>query len=184
MNCKSEFTRLDTRGHEQWYRHKAIEGMTDYLCAKCYDAFRRLPLFQNFKQKLKQRLCSNCGNKTITTITKKGYPHERWYSDHKDGFWCNSCYHKITDDPEVIKRRNQTRMLFKNKIIHLDKNPRTGVCSLCGIKTKTSMHHLIYDETNPLKYTIEICNSCHMKESMKIHGVSSLRWKTPIGGQR
>jgi len=184
MKCKatmSHFYKND--GRERWYIYRNKLGKEiGQLCSKCYFKLRRShEILYDFKKALRNRLCSNCGEKTITTATKKGYQHERWYSDHKNGFWCNSCYHKITDNPEVIKRRNQTRMLFKNKIIHLDKNPRIGICSLCGIKTKTSMHHLIYDETNPLKHTIEICNSCHMKESMKIHGVSSLRWKTPIG---
>jgi hypothetical protein len=179
MECK-----IVRESYALWYRVKEHGQIIGYHCQRCHDKIRRAPFFQNFKEKLKHRLCSNCGNKTIITTTKKGFSHERWYSDKKGGWWCNHCYHMMTYDPVKVRKRNQTRMLFKDKVIHIGKNPRTGVCSLCGIKTKTSMHHLIYDETNPLKHTIEICNSCHMKESMKIHGVSSLRWKTPIGGQR
>lgn len=176
INCKSSITRIDPRGCYVWYRVIQNDNCIGYHCAICHDRIRRLPFFQNFKKKLKQRLCSNCSNKTIQTITKKGYPHERWYKDNKNGFWCNSCYHKITDDPKIVKKRNSTRIKFKDKIIYLDKNPRKGICSLCHRKGKTDIHHIKYHVKNPLKDTIEICSSCHMKETMKIHNVKSLRW--------
>jgi hypothetical protein len=76
-------------------------------------------------------------------------------------------------------------MKFKDKVIHIEKNPRTGVCSLCGNKVgegikRTGMHHIEYHDRNPLKDTVELCGSCHIKESMKKYGVRSLRWKTPL----
>lgn len=177
MNCKTTVTKLNMKGSPLWYRVKDSVG---YHCARCYDHFRR---FKDERALIQRRICTNCGsNHTVITapINGRKFPHHRWYRDDKRGFWCNSCYHKITDDPIKVKERNQRRMLFKNKIIHVSENPRTGVCSLCGKEGRTSMHHIEYNDDDPLKHTIEICNSCHMKESMKIHNVRSLRWKTPI----
>jgi len=178
MRCKLETTRVDSKNFPQWYKVVGKYGrVVGYHCGRCHDKIRRLPLFQDFKKKLNQRLCCNCGNKTIVTTTGKGYPHQRWYKDGKGGFWCNSCYHKITDDPEVVKIRNSSRIKYRDKIIHIGYNPRTGVCSLCGRVGRTNIHHLQYHEEDPLKDTIEVCPSCHMKETMKIHGLKSLRWK-------
>lgn len=80
------------------------------------------------------------------------------------------------EHPEVRKRghdkwhpiTNPKRMWFKNKSISLKENPRTGVCSLCRYQGKTHMHHTQYDKSDPLKHTIELCISCHGKESYRL----------------
>lgn len=63
---------------------------------------------------------------------------------------------------------NTPRMIsFKGKRIVLKEKPRTGYCEQCSNNIfdetckRTSMHHFIYDENDPLKNTIELCNSCH-----------------------
>lgn len=171
MNCGTTIAFIDARGNPLWYRVRKDGEIIGYHCHKCYDKIRRAPLFQNFKEKLKQRLCSNCGKKTITTITKRGFPHQRWYNDGKGGFWCNHCYHQATYDSqrEVTRVRNWRRLVFKKKTIYLKKNPRTGICSLCGKTGKrTHMHHLQYHDDNPLKDTIELCVSCHRKETIRL----------------
>jgi DNA-directed RNA polymerase subunit RPC12/RpoP len=186
MNCKTVTTRVDGRDMQLWYKVKKDGEVIGYHCARCYDKIRRLPLFQNFKQKLKERVCSNCGSdKTLFHLARGKYPYNKWYKDGKGGFWCNCCYHKITDDPQKTRAINERRMKFKDKVIHIEKNPRTGVCSLCGNKVgegikRTGMHHIEYHDRNPLKDTVELCGSCHIKESMKKYGVRSLRWKTPL----
>jgi hypothetical protein len=49
----------------------------------------------------------------------------------------------------------------------LDKDPRVNVCRYCGkrypeeLKRQTSLHHLIYDDDDPLAYTVEVCGTCH-----------------------
>ena len=43
------------------------------------------------------------------------------------------------------------------------------------ILTRTSIHHEKYDDSNPLKYTIELCNSCHGRDNME------RRWSGNIG---
>ena len=51
---------------------------------------------------------------------------------------------------------------FKGKTIPLDFEPRTGYCSDCGnYDEHTHLHHLKYDEKNPLDNTIELCGVCH-----------------------
>jgi hypothetical protein len=174
MRCQTTTTRLTVKGYPNWYRTKDKLG---YICQKCYDHLRR---FKNERALIQQRICSNCGsNRTVVTAPVNGrhFPHHRWYKDHKGGFWCNSCYHKIMDDPAKVRARNKRRMWFKNQVVHLKENPRKGICSLCGrTDLKTDMHHIQYHDRKPLKDAIEVCASCHMKESMKTHGVKSLRW--------
>jgi hypothetical protein len=168
MTCGTAITRIDTRGYQLWYNIRTGNKITGHNCAKCYDKLRRLPLFQNFKEKLKQRICSNCGsNKTLFHLARGKYPYNKWYKDGKGGFWCNSCYHKITDDPNMTKQYNSTRMKFKDKIIHIGRNPRTGICQWCGRKGLTQMHHKQYHDDEPLRDTVELCPSCHMKESRR-----------------
>ncbi len=58
--------------------------------------------------------------------------------------------------------------MFKGKQILLQYNPKIGVCNLCRKVVpfdckRTNMHHEEYDNTDPLKHTIEICVGCHCK---------------------
>jgi hypothetical protein len=49
-------------------------------------------------------------------------------------------------------------------------NPRTGTCKKCGISVhdgkykRTHMHHIKYDQSDPLAHTIELCPACHCAE--------------------
>jgi hypothetical protein len=187
MRCKTTTTRLSTKHYQVWYLVREKKEIIGYHCAKCYDSIRRFPFFKNFKEKLKQRVCSNCGShKTTLRMNGGGYPTYTWSKDRKGGFWCSKCYQKITRDPEKVRARNRRQIFFKDRVIYLSKNPRTGVCSLCGNKVgkeikKTDMHHIEYHDDDPLKDTIELCAACHMKESLRIKNIRSLRWNTPIG---
>lgn len=76
-------------------------------------------------------------------------------------------------DKEKDRLRKTKRIVFKGKRIWLKVYPRTGVCSNCkrkvgeGIK-QTAMHHLQYHPEDPLKDTVELCPSCHDKESWRL----------------
>jgi len=54
-----------------------------------------------------------------------------------------------------------------------DKDIRTGICHFCKKSTmkkeitRTVLHHLKYDDLNPLDWTVEICLSCHYKVDEK-----------------
>ena len=50
---------------------------------------------------------------------------------------------------------------------------RTGVCHFCeksdkkGEVSRTVLHHLKYDDSKPLAWTVEVCPSCHYKVDEK-----------------
>jgi len=53
---------------------------------------------------------------------------------------------------------------YKGKTIILDFEPRIGICSKCGKNDeRTALHHMSYDDEDPLKNTIEVCVGCHNK---------------------
>jgi len=71
---------------------------------------------------------------------------------------------------EIIKNSeywNKRRLNFLGDDYYFDQEIRTGVCYLCkrdGRKQKsekTELHHLRYDQTDKLSWTIEVCGSCH-----------------------
>lgn len=73
---------------------------------------------------------------------------------------------------QYAREHNKKKMLFKYRHIPLPSDPRIGICNWCravkGIDCKrTALHHDNdqYDNLDPLRYTIELCNSCHCKET-------------------
>jgi len=109
-----------------------------------------------------------------------------------DGYWyCNTCYMKYVRNPaklyqEYNKDYKSRRLLFRDTRLILDRNPRKGVCSRCGkkngeifINTKgresivqTHLHHTEYDPNDPLAHTVELCESCHLVESIRLGQVN------------
>ncbi len=71
---------------------------------------------------------------------------------------------------EIIKNSeywNKRRLHYLGDDIYFDQEIRTGVCYLCKRdgriqkSKKTALHHLKYDHSDKLAWTIEVCNSCH-----------------------
>jgi hypothetical protein len=125
-----------------------------------------------------KRFCSNCGSDK----TRMDRNHPRWLR-YNDGYLCAKCQDRLIYNPrrskETIKKyndRNNLKILvFKGKRILLKENPRKGVCTRCGaikgINCKiTNMHHIRYHDDDILKDTVELCASCHSKESERIKG--------------
>jgi hypothetical protein len=123
----------------------------------------------------RMRECYSCGsNKTYVDKTKKGTPYESWNGNGIENQWlCHKCNNKYITNPQSHLINNTKLMCFTplKKILTLEEDPRIGVCNFCravrGIDCKqTHMHHDNdrYDVTNPLKYAIELCVSCHRKE--------------------
>lgn len=75
------------------------------------------------------------------------------------------------EDHGFLLRKNGLRkswVTFKGKRIELDFEPRKGICSKCHkIDNRTHLHHTQYDESDPLRYTVELCASCHGAERRK-----------------
>ena len=124
-----------------------------------------------------ERKCVECGA-TTTRIEKRGdKSYSRW---HNIGGKCHcwKCWKRLIQYQRYDKKydkevRQKKRITFKDKRIRLKVYPRTGYCSWCPNNIfdkscrRTSMHHLEYMDGKPLDKTIEICNSCHIKETMK-----------------
>ncbi|MDH3490290.1 MAG: hypothetical protein OEL56_07555 [Nitrosopumilus sp.] len=71
---------------------------------------------------------------------------------------------------EIIKNSeywNKRRLRYCGDDIYFDQEIRTGICYLCKRdgreqkSTKTELHHLKYDQSDKLAWTIEVCGSCH-----------------------
>ena len=117
------------------------------------------------------RICLECGSDK-TYIDRRNY--ECWHH-YKDGWICHKCRHKLIDNPIKVKKwnpilnpiYNKRKIRFKDKIILLKENPRTGKCSWCGKQGLTHMHHIEYHDDDVLKDTIELCVGCHDKTHPK-----------------
>jgi len=83
---------------------------------------------------------------------------------------------RILDPQPSITELRKNREYWKNKILHrrdekivYDQDIRTGKCYFCTKlgkaqwKQKTYLHHVFYDDSDPLAYTVEICGKCHYK---------------------
>ena len=71
---------------------------------------------------------------------------------------------------EIIKNFeywNKRKLNYCGDDIYFDQEIRTGVCYLCNRdgraqkSKRTELHHLRYDQTDKLSWTIEVCTSCH-----------------------
>ena len=117
--------------------------------------------------------CLNCQS-TKTYVSKQGY--EQWNKGY-----CQKCYNRLFSNPKYNPKNrekwNPKRMYFKDKQIILKHEPRTHICSECGKQGVTHLHHTQYDESDPLKYTIELCVSCHAKESYKLGQLTGIMKK-------
>lgn len=114
---------------------------------------------------LKYRLEKRCRVCSVE-LTEKN-----WYDVNKRQFSyiCKLCcdgYRKQfpSHNPNHPERISKRSLNFKKRRIILAENPRKGTCIKCGAKDRTTvMHHLEYDEKDPLAHTIEVCQSCHNK---------------------
>lgn len=127
------------------------------------------------------RICYNC-NSDATYIDKKGYSH--WYK-HNGDYLCEKCHARLITNPKWNpihdkiygpsrnKKYNPRQMMFNGKMILLKENPRKGICEWCNRKGLTHMHHTRYDDNDPLKHTVELCPSCHAKESHRLANLNT-----------
>ncbi len=73
----------------------------------------------------------------------------------------------ITDTIKNHKFWNKRRITYLGDQKFFDQEVRTGICYLCkregrAQKKKTTvLHHLKYDHSDPLAWTLEVCTSCH-----------------------
>jgi len=108
------------------------------------------------------RKCSNCcSDKTYRNQWTRGL--------------CKKCYNKLVVHPKwnpihnKIYNPRHMRWTPTGKQILVNENPRIGICNWCcavvGVNCKrTAIHHFgKYHDEDPLRDTIELCESCHNK---------------------
>jgi len=74
---------------------------------------------------------------------------------------------------EVRKNRekwNKRSITFQRKKRYYDQDVRKGECYFCHLygrtqnyDRQTALHHLAYDNDDPLMWTLELCSGCHYK---------------------
>src|SRR6476469_1820593 len=139
-----------------------------------------------FKKQFKDYVCSICESNETYTHTKFNYPI--WYKHPLTNLAvCGRCqatnfvdkkkkaeadkkyYLKNKDQIDKYRKEySQKGFNFKDKRIFLEYNTRKGVCYNCKTEGITHLHHKKYDDTDPIKYTVELCPSCHIKETWKL----------------
>ncbi len=113
-----------------------------------------------------RNLCKSCDNARTkqwcaNNPEKRREVTRKWNQDNKE--MKRKHYH---DNIKKHRESRRRRIGFRGKRIQLQENPRTGICVHCG-KTEEvqrrqhSIHHIIYDDSNPLDHTLELCNRCH-----------------------
>ena len=65
------------------------------------------------------------------------------------------------------------RLTYRGTKMVFDQDIKTGKCHFCKKSVKkgeifwTGLHHLKYDDQDPLAWTVEVCASCHYKVDKK-----------------
>jgi hypothetical protein len=131
--------------------------------------------FSKRRPDINSRKCFNCGSdKTSISYGTDGSPYRVWR--RINGEWhCHNCYSRL-NKREKTKYKNGNRFKYKGKYVRTEqiREKRTGKCSWCsnnifdGSCKHTQFHHIgEYVDSDPLANTVELCNSCHSKETYK-----------------
>jgi hypothetical protein len=168
--CGNTLTKYNKYGHAREY----IKGHV-HIGRKRSEATTKL-LGAKFKGQTRTCLYFNeCGQ----TETHDGFKWtKKWHhyeNNNNNTVLCGKHFKRI-----VIRPR---RMTYKNTRPHLKEIVRIAQCSICGNKvgdeyidsrgrikkTKfTHRHHREYHDDDVLKDTIEVCQSCHLKEHKRL----------------
>src|SRR5262245_30696961 len=101
---------------------------------------------------------------------KEIYQKKKQYYKDKSKKWKKENPERSEELIQNWRKENLTKyIVYKGKRIFLQYSPRTGVCSECGAVKginckRTSIHHEVYDDNDPIAHTVELCNGCHNKE--------------------
>jgi len=148
----------------------------------CFSCARKLAYLRKPAKELHRR-CYCCGMTESRSRHKDAF-WNAWYLNHDadDNALCKTCFERLIGSKIQNKKPSHVnwmatkglitkrrRIMFRGKWIYLKENPRKGICQICGNKSKvTHMHHEKYDETDPLRYTVELCISCHSKTGHRL----------------
>jgi len=133
--CGTNKTYIDKKGLELWYKNRPTKLL---ICYPCYAKYFYNP------------------------ATRK-----RW-NEINNKKWAFMKPQRRIKYRETSSAYDRRRLYFAplGKYLRLPTNPKIGVCNWCrAVKPfdckKTDMHHEQYDLSDPLHYTIELCNACH-----------------------
>lgn len=161
-------------GRPQW---RFNQGTPYVLCPACFNWIEQMDdkYYNKEKRQIEQsiRRCYCCN--------KVGIAAERCYYNYPtDLLLCNLCYNRLflndyKNHYRKTKQLNKFRINLCGNQIWLGFDPRIGVCTWCRkialIDCKrTALHHDMnqYDLRNPLRFTIELCGSCHRIETARL----------------
>lgn len=150
--CGKSETHNGIKWHEHWCKYK-----DEWMCKNHYNN-----LVSNPKQTPEYR---KKYNSRITPEQRKIYD-SRVTREQRKKYNINS---------------QLKRIQYKNKRIYLDKNPRTGYCGWCNNNKfddsckRTHMHHIEYYAIFMWFGTIELCYSCHSKETRRLMKLTNLK---------
>lgn len=157
--CKGHVTDAHyQRGTPVWTKSKYGTGL---WCKPCYDHWR----LKQPKAKAQKRVYMN-KYRNIPDVYKRNLEYQERY--RKDS------------SKKLIRQAGQKNLFdrslrYRGKSVFFGVPVRTGVCNWCraviGFDTDlTSLHHDEdrYDDEYPLRYTIELCNSCHSTETNRL----------------
>ena len=95
---------------------------------------------------------------------------KRVYEDRKEKQREYNKIHNPITNPIYSKRD----LTYKDRRIQLKENPRKGYCTWCSNNIhdksckRTGMHHIVYVPIFVWFATIELCASCHSKETQRL----------------
>jgi hypothetical protein len=131
------------------------------------------------------RQCTNCGSdKTYEHLIKGFGPYPDWRS-HEGNWYCKKCYNNLFHNAIINKkyytRSRDRRVTYKGEQIYLKEPIRKHICSICGYKGITNLHHYgEYIDEDPTANTIELCRTCHTKETWKLGQYDTERYRARI----
>jgi hypothetical protein len=125
-----------------------------------------------------KRICYACGS-------DKSW-HNKWLLNWGTSLLlCTRCYARLFLHPKW----NPRKFKYKGKEAKAWSEPKIGRCSWCpnnladGSCKQTQWHHTKYDDDNPLANRIELCASCHRKETMRLEPERFRRPRNPVTGR-
>ncbi len=110
--------------------------------------------------------CQTCGKKKFNTETWICLECGRWRRPKalQDLGIPEPPVNELIKNQEFWKNKTMTYLGDKK---YFDQDIRTGVCYFCKKENRvrktgpTSLHHVKYDHSDPLAWTIEVCSKCH-----------------------
>lgn len=152
------------RGTPVWIKSKEGDGL---WCKPCYDHWR-----------LRQPQAREQKREYMSEYRKKPDKRPRILEYLKS--YRNNPIKKKKLSLQSKEWYNKT-IKYKGKSIYLSYVPRIGVCNWCRSVAPfdtelTQLHHDEdrYDDDHPLRYTIEICDSCHASETNRLRYVRKM----------